>query len=494
MSGDAPPPPSPLPLEKIQGNILRGYRMAYARHFALRVTDPAAARAFILSLVAPPGEGLRVTSAELWCEKPAYCLNLSITYPGLVALQVPDATLQSFMATPSNPPGLGEPHRAFIMGAVKSAGAIGDQGSSAPPWEMDDRRFHVMLSLYADEYDRLDRLTGELEGAWASAFAQAGDTFEAQDLPDDFVYFGYHDNIAQPTVAGGAPRHPDGGQPKVDPGAFLLGTATTTFFQTVPVPSPLPFGLYGSFAAFRKLEQDVDGFDDHVSRTAEQQKDMLDQSFGVKDAALAQDVVKAWICGRWPNGTPLALSPVGGDKPAPGLPKSQLNNFRYVLPDGSPNQDPAGRPDLGEHVPVGCHIRRANNRDAPRGDPTETRRIMRRAKPYQIPYDAADRNSGTRGLMGFFMGASLNYQFEFVQKSWMNASTGFSVVTDPADPMMGGTDPQYETIKVPKPGTDPAAYKNSRIGMQGFVTTKASAYVFFPGIDALHWIGKLTSV
>ena len=48
---------------------------------------------------------------------------------------------------------------------------------------------------------------------------------DAHALPDNFVHFGYHDNIAQPTVDGAPPRKhavPDD-QPVVPTGEFLLG-------------------------------------------------------------------------------------------------------------------------------------------------------------------------------------------------------------------------------------------------------------------------------
>ena len=44
-------PDSPWPLDKIQGFLLRGYRMSLVRHYCLSVADLDQARAFIVSLV-----------------------------------------------------------------------------------------------------------------------------------------------------------------------------------------------------------------------------------------------------------------------------------------------------------------------------------------------------------------------------------------------------------------------------------------------------------
>ena len=59
---------------------------------------------------------------------------------------------------------------------------------------------------------------------------------------------------------------------------------------------------------------------------------------------------KAKLVGRWPDGTPVELSP---DKPDPAIATdpSKNRNFRY-------GDDP-----LGKRGPLGSHVRRANPRD-----------------------------------------------------------------------------------------------------------------------------------
>src|SRR3977135_3253039 len=86
-----------LELADIQGNLLRGYRSANARHFALGIGDPQGAATFIAGLVS--GDEKRspqITTAEQWDTKPHYTLNIGLTCAGLQALGVPDGVLADF--------------------------------------------------------------------------------------------------------------------------------------------------------------------------------------------------------------------------------------------------------------------------------------------------------------------------------------------------------------------------------------------------------------
>src|SRR4051812_14807750 len=98
---------SALDLTDIQGFILRGYRMPMVRHFLLTVLDPAEARKSLGRLVSGnEADAPQITTAENWQvgfeagpnddpngrprTKPDYCLNLGITWPGLLALEIRD--------------------------------------------------------------------------------------------------------------------------------------------------------------------------------------------------------------------------------------------------------------------------------------------------------------------------------------------------------------------------------------------------------------------
>ena len=130
---------SALDLADIQGLVLRGYRMLMVRHFLLKVGVPPQARRQLGRLVSgDESDAPQITTAEDWqvgfapgpgddpkaapLRKPDYCLNVGITWPGLVALEieerVPTLSFKSF--------------GAFIEGAAQRAESIGDTGASSP--------------------------------------------------------------------------------------------------------------------------------------------------------------------------------------------------------------------------------------------------------------------------------------------------------------------------------------------------------------------------
>ncbi len=109
------------------------------RHFLLTVGVPAEARKMLGRLVSgDESDAPQITTAEDWHvgfepgpgdnpadvprRKPDYCLNLGITWPGLVALEikdrVPTLSFKSF--------------GAFVDGAAERAKLVGDTGASDP--------------------------------------------------------------------------------------------------------------------------------------------------------------------------------------------------------------------------------------------------------------------------------------------------------------------------------------------------------------------------
>src|SRR5450631_2654955 len=154
-----------LDLGDIQGFILRGYRMPMVRHFLLKVLDPAAARKLIGRFVTgDEADAPQITTAEDWHvgfepgpgddpadvprRKPDYCLNLGITWPGLVALEigdrVPTLSFKSF--------------GAFVAGAAGRAKLVGDTGESDPQhWigGFGAGSDHVLITLHAMTHEAM---------------------------------------------------------------------------------------------------------------------------------------------------------------------------------------------------------------------------------------------------------------------------------------------------------------------------------------------------
>ena len=126
------------------------------RHFLLTVGVPAEARKLLGRLVSgDESDAPQITTAEDWHvgfapgpgdnpaevprRKPDYCLNVGITWPGLIALEikdrVPTLSFKSF--------------GAFIAGAAERAGLVGDTGASAPA-ELDRRLWQGKRSRHGD--------------------------------------------------------------------------------------------------------------------------------------------------------------------------------------------------------------------------------------------------------------------------------------------------------------------------------------------------------
>jgi deferrochelatase/peroxidase EfeB len=483
------PEKSALDLDDIQGFILRGYRMPMVRHFVLTVGAAAKARALLGRLVSGnESDTPQITTAEDWHvgfapgpgddpadaprHKPDYCLNVGITWPGLVALEVKDRvpalSFKSF--------------GAFIAGAAARADLVGDTGESAPQHWIDafaSGNDHVMVTLHAMSPDAMtaysDRLSALFTegGAFQEIWRTDGNAWlqmvDGKPQPCAKVPFGYTDGISMTTIRGGPERYTPDHQEPCEPWLFVLQDEAENYF----VPEPRELGLNGSFAVFKMIKTDVVGFEEFL----QSHKDKIDP-----------ELLAAKICGRWRNGTPLELSP---ETDSPGIAPEQLNNYGYVNADGS--GDPRGL-----RCPVGAHMRRVNPRDQPvtgQGKPggsNNTHRLIRRGLPYGPTYDPAQPYDGIeRGLLGYFINSSIENQYEFVLGHWVNdAEFAGAVRLDPKakDPMIATQDPKESIFVIPQANGAPPI---KLTGFSSFTTTKAAAYCFLPSITAIKFISQL---
>jgi deferrochelatase/peroxidase EfeB len=480
-----------LNLEEIQGFILRGYRMPMVRHFLLTVGDPAAARKLLGRLVhGDEADAPQITTAKDWhigfepgpgdnpsdpprC-KPDYCLNLAITWQGLIALEikdrVPALSFKSFSA--------------FVAGAAERAELVGDAGPSAPlNWVggFGKGKDHALVTLHAISPEAMTAYSARLSTLFAegNAFreiwrADGAALMEIKDgklVPTSKVHFGYTDGISMTTIRGGPERYQPDHQQPCEPWLFVLLDEAENYF----VPEPRELGLNGSFAVFKMVLTDVVGFENFLQSN----KDKIDP-----------ELLAAKMCGRWRNGVPLALSP-DTDSPPGGISPNQLNNFEYVNADGS--GDPKGA-----RRPVGAHIRRVNPRGQPvtgQGQPggsNNTHRLIRRGMPYGPIYDPTQPYDGVeRGLLGYFINSNIENQYEFVLSQWVNDSEFAGAVRLPPkskDPLIGVQDPTESIFAIPPAnGAPPIAIT----GLSSFTSTKAAAYCFLPSVTAIKFIAHL---
>ncbi len=193
------------------------------RHFLLTVGNPAQARRQLGRLVSGDesdvpqittaadwhvgfGPGPRDNAAEAPRCRPDYCLNIGITWPGLVALEtkerVPSLSFKSF--------------GAFIEGATQRAELVGDTGASSPRnWDggFGNGHDHVLVTLHAISPEAMksysDRLSAWFaEGnAFREIWRQDGmvlmEMQNGQPVPTSKVHFGYTDAISMTTIRGG---------------------------------------------------------------------------------------------------------------------------------------------------------------------------------------------------------------------------------------------------------------------------------------------------
>ena len=251
-------------------------------------------------------------------------------------------------------------------------------------WEAwSQQTIHAVLSLFHKDQSALDAaVTAVKAGAAGKADVLSVEQGSRWRNPAQQVIepFGFVDGISQPIfLAGDVPSN----QPPAsyDPSAPL---------SLVLIPDPNGAGSYshGSFVVYRKLQQDVAGFNQDVLALA--------AKLGV-DPGLAG----AYVVGRFKEGNPVVLS----DTPTSGQPD---NSFQFALdPDGT-------------RCPFQAHIRKTN----PRGDtvrsnnsPLEverSHRIVRRAFEFGI------QGGDNVGLQFFCYQSDIGNQFEVIQSAWSN--------------------------------------------------------------------------
>jgi Dyp-type peroxidase family len=419
-----------LPLEQIQGFVVRGYTHPRARHFMINTPNAAAGKKFVAA-VTP-----LITSATPWKVKPAQCYNVGFTADGLSALGIN-------VSTAGLVPEFVEGAIARGVKYVTPNYDLGDTGTSAPNnWilGLGSGGVHIILSLFALDPEARDEGTKTITSMMADAgVTQLGFQDSDDILGDSRVHFGYHDSLSQPNIDGAPPRNTQDNQPIVSTGEFVLGYNAE---NSVPRPGPLFDPANGTYSAFRILKQDVDAFYEYLAAAA-------------SEYDLPQEVIQAKLCGRWADGTPLVLSPETPD------PDVSRNNFDYS------NDKPA------RSCPIASHIRRSQRRN----EDTQQHRLLRRAAPYgphYVPKDGIER-----GLTGHFICTSLQQQYEFIISQWDNGS---GVTGQSRDPLIGAIDDTTPPEFLLYWNEDKKRLKN----FGRFTTTRGGAYCYLPSISGLQ--------
>ncbi len=223
---------------------------------------------------------------------------------------------------------------------------------------------------------------------------------------------------------------------------------------------------FGSYFVFRKLEQNVKGFNQAVEGLAKQ--------LGVN---VNEDLAGAMVVGRFRDGTPVTLQPNDG--------LGAVNDFNY-------NND-----KKATKCPFQGHIRKANQRgETPltSEESERNRRIVRRGITYgERAKDLTDQPEGGVGLLFMCYQADISHQFEFLMRAWIDSSRFpeginiFNIINifkrTGDDPLIG-QDKDAEQKWRTKWGDNDA--KRIKINFGGQVKLKGGEYFFSPSVGFLQ--------
>ncbi|MFF4225172.1 Dyp-type peroxidase [Streptomyces abikoensis] len=434
-----------LELDDIQRGVLSPRPTPYAAtYLVFRIDDRAQGRELMrrASAAATSAADTRSPLGDTW-------VSVAVTYGGLEALGVPRSSLGSFAWE-------------FRQGMAARARALRDEGASSPQhWEapLGTRDVHVVITAIAPDPPRLEEAIDRARPAYERLPGVTA--IWRQDcyaLPTEKEHFGYLDGVSHPAIEGSGIPGSNRLEEPLESGEFVLGYPDE--IGGVQLPQPAVLGRNGSYAVFRKLHQDVAAF----------RRYLRDNSAGAED----EELIAAKIMGRWRSGAPLALAPQHDD-PTLGADPHRRNTFLYEQDD-----------PMGLTTPGGCHIRRANPRDASVAGEVRLHRMIRRGAVYgpPLPEGVLEDDGADRGLMFAFIGAHLGRQFEFVQSEWMNDGVFFGA-GNVKDPVVGTADGQTGYTIPRRP------VRRRLATLPRFVVTRGGEYCFLPSLSALRWLGDL---
>ncbi|MGW3460392.1 Dyp-type peroxidase [Streptomyces olivaceoviridis] len=434
-----------LELDDIQRGVLSPRPTPYAAtYLVFRIDDRTQGRELMRRASAAATSAADTSSplGDTW-------VSVAVTYWGLQALGVPRSSLDSFAWE-------------FRQGMAARARALRDEGVSSPQhWEapLGTREVHVVITAVAPDAPRLEAAVDRARPAYGRLPGVTA--IWRQDcyaLPTEKEHFGYLDGVSHPAVEGSGIPGSNTLEAPLRSGEFVLGYRDE--LGGVQTPQPAVLGRNGSYAVFRKLHQDVAGF----------RRYLRDNSARAED----EELIAAKIMGRWRSGAPLALAPQHDD-PALGSDPHRRNTFLYERDD-----------PMGFTTPGGCHIRRANPRDASVAGEVRLHRMIRRGAVYgpPLPDGVLEDDGADRGLMFAFIGAHLGRQFEFVQSQWMNDGVFFGAGAT-KDPVVGAAD-GHTGYTIPR-----RPVRRRLAPLPRFAVTRGGEYCFLPSLSALRWLGDL---
>jgi Dyp-type peroxidase family len=500
-------PEPALDLDDIQGHILIGFGGGFQELIGVRVR--ADRLGDVRTALRPWID--RVTTSRVAVR--ARALRRAARLAGLARAAQPTLTLAISVSSQGlgllgAGPGPDDP--LFREGAARSAGALGDEvDDDGRPhgWRVGDDPsttpdVFIVLGSQVAEVVRVgaESLLADLADSVDVVYRESG-----HRLPGDTEHFGFADGISQPGVRGTidgaavfteraypddnplAMTHARPGQPLVWPGQFVFGYPTQRIDDLAPGPA-IGEGdallANGSLLVFRRLRQDVAGFQHGMQALAD--------AFGAQGLAVTAATAAAWCVGRWPDGTPVSLSATGPDPRISGD-SIRRNGFDYLRPlpaatlhdrDGVAIGFPGAAADPnGFTCPFFAHVRKVNPRDHPvdQGSTGITLRsqMLRRGVPYGPSWPGAE-DGADRGLLFMAYQTSIGNQFHRLMSLWVNNAS--APLGDGIDPLLGASPAGGRPLR--RRLTPSTSFKVRLPGR--WITTTGAGYFFAPGIRTLR--------
>ncbi|MGA9845094.1 MAG: Dyp-type peroxidase, partial [Nitrososphaeraceae archaeon] len=432
----------------IQGNVLAGFSKDHRTLLGLAIGDPAQAKKWVglisdqvstMYEVHNHNKAYKSVRGRLKGEPiglVATWMNIGFSYPAMSKLIKDMEEIDPYLDS------------SYKNGLILSSQSLGDPVDPLSPgnyhkWKVGSQDNSTILDILII----IDSDDPGIMDTQAKSILNQSNSFDLRnvyyEVGHDLSYFneekrghehfGFKDGISQPGVRGRLSDNPTdyltprphldppdnpylieydlNGRPLIAPGEFVIGYPTQNLNYprnpNPPDPSIPKLLRNGSYLVFRRLRQDVQAFEDFVSRESKK----ISQVTGFLD--MTAEKFKSLLVGRWPSGAPLSLSPDKDDLQL-AKDKSRNNMFGYA------------NDQHGYNTPIISHIRKVNPRDldTDQGSAVRTlkRRIIRRGLPFGAPLDLSKRDPirGDRGLLFLSYQTSISEQFEFLAKCWMN--------------------------------------------------------------------------
>jgi Dyp-type peroxidase family len=480
-------------LRDIQGGAI-GFFKDHERLLFINFADAATGKAFLAELEPTLANGLEVSRFnEAFSENrrhngdpdalQATWVNIWLSRTGLTFIGAPG--LETFP-------------KEFAGGMGARAAVIGDAGTSDPStWQAPftgGAEPHAVIVLAGDNLADLDARRAKVEDMLARHSVTISGRQDGDARPAPFQgheHFGFKDGISQPAIekftksgkggtipAGDVFIGYDDSEGNVSGQPVATAQPAPTAYNPTPVPppaQPLPgWTRNGSFVVYRKLRQDVTGFNNSMATAA--------PGIGLTPEQLAAKTI-----GRWPSGAPMERVPGCPAHIDPALTDPSTEAPQVLNATHINAFDFTDDPD-GNNIPRSSHIRKTNPRKdvLPDGDTSDKHRMVRRGITYGPEFTAGEPAYGQtvpdnqdRGLLFINYQASIARIFEFVQSHWANRED-FQKPGDGKDPIISQDTPNG-IFTVPAHG---------QVTFDRWVTTVGGGYFFAPSLSGLRTLSQ----